>query len=210
PRRSSRRALCAAARPRPPAPSPPRARGPPPRAHPAPSASAGRTRPPQRPDGEGFVPQFAYDAVGNRLQTRQALDLAATQFAVRRSFYDGNNREVATLTAENYLAENRYDAVGNTIAHVQYDHRVTPPANGSRPSPTPGHTGHTTTYAYDANNRLVLETSALGISTENQYDARGNRIAMTEAAGTADARTTQYRYDAADRYVETVNAAGVT
>src|SRR6266540_1667950 len=148
----------------------------------------------QRTDGEGFITQFVYDAVGNRTQTRQALDLAATQFAVRRSFYDGVNREVMGLSAEGYLTENRYDAVGNRLARIQYDQKVTAPADGSRPTPVTGDAGRTTGFVYDANNRLTRQTSALGISTDYTYDAR----------------TTLYRYDAADRYVETVNGLGVT
>src|SRR6266540_4002390 len=164
----------------------------------------------QRTDGEGFITQFVYDAVGNRTQTRQALDLAATQFAVRRSFYDGVNREVMGLSAEGYLTENRYDAVGNRLARIQYDQKVTAPADGSRPTPVTGDAGRTTSFVYDANNRLTRQSSALGISTDYTYDARGNRTAMVEASGTADARTTLYRYDAADRYVETVTALGVT
>src|SRR5262249_32944491 len=152
----------------------------------------------------GFITQYAYDAVGNRTQTRQALDLLGTQFAIRRSYYDGINREVATLTAEGYLTENVYDAVGNRTSRTQHDQKIVAPADGSRPAPPAGDAGRTTSYWYDVNNRLTRQTSALGISTEHSYDARGNRIATTEAAGTADARTTLLRYDAADRYVETV------
>ena len=163
----------------------------------------------QRTDGEGFVTQFVYDAVGNRLQTRQALDLAATSFATRRSYYDGVNREVAALTAEGYLTQNVYDAVGNRLSRTQFDQKVAAPANGSRPAPAAGDTGRTTSFAYDRNNRLIRQTSALGIASEHSYDARGNRIATTEAAGTPDARTTLFTFDAADRYVETTNALGV-
>ncbi len=164
----------------------------------------------QRTDGEGFITQFAYDSAGNRIETRQALDLAATRFAVRRSYYDGINREVMSLSAEGYLSENRYDAVGNRVARIQYDQKVAASVDGSRPRPASGDAGRITAFVYDANNRLLRQTSALGVNTDYAYDARGNRVSMTEAAGSADTRTTLYRYDAADRYIETINALGVS
>jgi YD repeat-containing protein len=162
-----------------------------------------------RTDGEGFVTQYAYDAVGNTIQTRQALDRAGAQFEVTRSYYDAVNRQIAKLSAQGYLTTYQYDAVGNRIAQTQYDQIVSAPANGSVPAPVAGDSGHTTRFAYDAADRQIQETDALGVITTYQYDARNNRISMIEAAGTADARTTTYRYDAADRYVETTNALGV-
>jgi len=163
-----------------------------------------------RTDGDGFVTQYVYDAVGNRIATRQALDLAATQFEVTRAFYDAVNREVASVTAQGYLTTVTYDAVGNRVSQTQYDQIVSVPANGSVPQPVSGDAGRTTTYAYDADNRLVRQTDALGVVTTYQYDARGNRLSMTVAAGTAEASTTTYQYDAADRYIATTNALGVT
>jgi YD repeat-containing protein len=162
-----------------------------------------------RTDGEGYVTQYVYDAVGNRIQTRQALDKAGTQFEVTRSYYDSVNRQIARLSAQGYLTTYQYDAVGNQVAQVQYDQIVAAPASGV-PQPVAGDTGRLTTFRYDADNRLVSQTNALGAVTNYSYDARGNRTSMTEAAGTSDARTTTYVYDAADRYIETTNAIGVT
>jgi len=162
-----------------------------------------------RTDGDGFVTQYVYDAVGNRIATRQALDLAATQFEVTRAYYDAVNREVASVTAQGYLTTYTYDAAGNRVSQTQCDQIVSVPANGSVPQPVSGDKGRTTTFAYDADNRLVQQTDALGVVTTYQYDARGNRISMTQAAGTSQAATTTYRYDAADRYIETTNALGV-
>lgn len=162
-----------------------------------------------RTDGDGFVTQYVYDAVGNLIATREALDLAGTQFEVTHAYFDGANREVASVTAQGYLTTYRYDAVGNRISQTQYDQIVSIPTNGSVPQPVSGDNGRTTAYAYDADNRLVQQTDALGVVTTYQYDARGNRISMTQAAGTSAASTTTYRYDAADRYVETTNALGI-
>lgn len=89
--------------------------------------------------------------------------------------------------------------------------------------------GDTWTYAYDAAGRMVSETSPavssvtvgvdangkLAISqtgtapvvTRLAYDALGNLISRTEAAGRPEERTTQYRYDALGRQIQTIYPA---
>ncbi len=47
----------------------------------------------------------------------------------------------------------------------------------------------------------VAETG--GVVTQFEYDARGNRVRMIEAAGIPEARTTDYVYDRTDRLIET-------
>ena len=161
-------------------------------------------------NGEGYVTQFVYDAVGNRIQTRQALDLAGTQFEVTHCYYDALNRQVADVTAQGYLTTYQYDAVGNRIGETDYNQTVSIPSSGAVPQPVAGDAGRTTTSVYDSDNRLVQQTNALGAVTTYQYDARSNLIAMTQGAGTAGARTTTYQYDAANRNVATTNALGIT
>jgi YD repeat-containing protein len=163
-----------------------------------------------RSDGEGYVTQYQYDSVGNLIETRQALDKAATQFAVVRRYYDANSQEVASVSAQGYLTIYRYDAVGNRVGETQYNQIVSVPADATIPASVAGDAGRTTTFAYDAANRLIRQTDPQGVVTAYQYDAKGNRVAQTEAAGTADARTTTYQYDAANRYVATTNALGIT
>lgn len=162
-----------------------------------------------RIDPEGYRTDFGYDAVGNRLQTRAYRDLAATDAAVTHDYYDGVNRVIASVSAEGYLTSYSYDAIGNRVGVTGYDQRVAIPAGAGVPSPLPGDGGRKVAYAFDANNRLVRETNALGVDTVYQYDARGNRMVQADAAGTPDQRVTQYRYDAADRLTDTVNALGV-
>ena len=161
-------------------------------------------------DGEGYVTQYVYDAVGNRVQTRQALDRAGTQFEVTHSYYDAVNRQVASVTPQGYLSTYQYDAVGNLVKLTQYDQTVAIPSSGAAPQPVSGDAGRTTTSVYDADNRLISQTNALGVVTIYQYDARGNRVSMTQAAATASARTTTYLYDAADRNVSITNPLGIT
>ena len=68
-------------------------------------------------------------------------------------------------------------------------------------------------YNYSAtqnNGQITQEVDNGTQTTTYQYDARANRIATTEATGTASARTTTYQYDAANRYIATTNPLGIT
>lgn len=89
--------------------------------------------------------------------------------------------------------------------------------------------GDTWTYAYDAAGRMVSETSpavslvTMGVDANGKlaisqtgtapvvtrlaYDALGNLISRTEAAGRPEERTTQYRYDALGRQIQTIYPA---
>ncbi|WP_218943559.1 hypothetical protein [Exilibacterium tricleocarpae] len=158
-------------------------------------------------DAEGFRTEFAYDAVGNRLQTRQFRNLAGTDIAVTHSYYDAVNREVAAITAEGYLTEYAYDAVGNRTRRTLFDQRVIVPASGL-PAGQPGDAGRTEVFAYDLVNRQVRATSALGVVTDFEYDNRSNRIAIIEAAGSDEQRITRFAYDTADRLIDTIDAQG--
>jgi YD repeat-containing protein len=163
-----------------------------------------------RTDGEGFVTQYSYDAVGNQTQIRRALDRAATQFEVTNSYFDAVHRRIAQVSPQGYLTTYHYDAVGNLASQTSFDQIVSIPSDGGIPQPVSGDVGRTTSYGYDGDNRLILQTNALGVATSYGYDAKGNRTSMTEAVGTSDARTTTYAYDAADRYIQTTNAIGVS
>ena len=71
-----------------------------------------------------------------------------------------------------------YDAAGNLTSLTDYN-------------------GHTTTYAYDALNRLITKTpdAATGdVPVTFTYTSTGKRASMTDASG-----TTQYTYDNLDR-----------
>lgn len=160
-----------------------------------------------RIDAEGYRTEFIYDAAGNRLQTRQFRDLSGSDVAVIHKYYDAMDHEIAMVTAEGYLVESEYDAMGNLIRQTGYDRRVTAPGDGP-PQPEAGDSGRTQQFSYDAVNRLVQEASVLGVNTVFEYDSRGNRIAVIEAAGTADERRTRFTYDAADRLIDSIDALG--
>ncbi|HYD37424.1 MAG TPA: hypothetical protein VEA60_07410, partial [Allosphingosinicella sp.] len=72
-----------------------------------------------------------------------------------------------------------------------------------------------THYGYDRRGLLTVETlpmsstradgtiAADSVTNRFEYDARGNRITRIEADGLVEERTTRYKYDAADRLIET-------
>lgn len=82
-----------------------------------------------------------------------------------------------------------YDGDGNVLTEVEIE---LPDLSG--PSQA-----FTTTYAYDALDRLVTRTRNGGLVESFAYDARGNRVVETDPNG----RKTRYVYDALDRLVRT-------
>ena len=66
--------------------------------------------------------------------------------------------------------------------------------------------GHTTTYKYNTNGRLISTVDAMGHETTNTYDANGQLVKTTDALG----RETTYVYDAAGRRLSTINALGIS
>ena len=80
-----------------------------------------------------------------------------------------------------------FDAAGNTLRQTN--------ARGS-----------TTSYAYDALNRMVQSTDALNELTTVVFDAAGNQIATVDGRG----ERTTYGYDAVNRQVSATDALGHT
>ncbi|NRR31443.1 DUF4214 domain-containing protein [Oxalobacteraceae bacterium] len=147
---------------------------------------------------------------------------AATK-ATTRYYYDGLNRVVRTATAQGAVTvagdvqkmqwaieSLQYDAAGNIGKRTQYATMVLLNLN-EEPSATPAGVplrDRSTSYAYDAANRLIRTTDAEGGITELRYDAKGNVIARTEKDGSGASRTTRITYDLNKRPVFEIDAAG--
>lgn len=175
-------------------------------------------------DAAGYVVKTNYDAVGQAIGTTiydktvtvsanpdivevlAAVDDTDQNNRVTRTVYDAAGRLVASVDAEGYAEVNNYDAIGNIIAY----------SNAK---------GDTYTYIHDAAGRLIAETTPVVsvsrltevspgvVSTQNTnesiaiqytYNGLGNVLTRTEAAGTSDARTTTYVYDALGRQVQVI------
>jgi YD repeat-containing protein len=118
-----------------------------------------------------------------------------TQDVVTHYIYDNAGRQVGMVDGDGYLTQTQYDGSGNILATIRYATAVTWTAGASVASLIPAGGSQTTQYVYDEENRLVQETNYQGTMTQYQYDAVGHLISKTTAAGTADARTTQTRYN---------------
>ena len=131
-------------------------------------------------DPLGSATSYGYGAAGNRTSMTDANGV------VTRYEYDRLGR--LTAVAENSVSGGGSDGQTNVRTEYTYD------AAGNRLSIRDG-SGHVTTFAYDALNRLVREADALGHETRYVYDAAGNRTLMTDANGVS----TTYVYDEANR-----------
>ncbi|NNC24785.1 RHS repeat protein, partial [Salinisphaera sp. USBA-960] len=81
---------------------------------------------------------------------------------------------------------------------------------GRRIATTNAH-GSRDTMRYDRNGRLletVKDADGLAIRTQYVWDAAGQQLSVTEAAGSASARTTVYAYDGLGRRIAETVAAG--
>ena len=168
--------------------------------------------------------EYSYDAAGNLIAVKDANN------HITAYEYDERNRRTATILPELQRSETTYDAVGNAIGikdfnqetiTYRYDdnnrriakefsdstsvsYAYTPTGQMSAVTDSRG----TTTYKYDARNRLLSRTDpdgpylSGGVTIEYRYDAAGNRISVSTPGGTAS-----YTYDKLNR-LETAIASG--
>ncbi len=176
----------------------------------------------QAVDAEGRVWSFEYDAVDNRIAEhgpeqshtfyrydavgnltaliRCNSPLIGGDCAVRQAqelVYDELNRVVMAIANAvpgapssadtNVITRFTYDRVGNLLS-------ITDP------------NGNTTSFTYDALDRLIREESAAGQVTTYAYDALGNLIQMTNPRGFS----VSFSYDAANRLASVTNPLGQT
>ncbi|MGQ7829974.1 LysM peptidoglycan-binding domain-containing protein [Altererythrobacter sp. Z27] len=168
----------------------------------------------QTTDPRGAVTTSIYNRLGQLTRTTDVMGLhidnTYTAFgelatvsragAVTSFQYDKLGRVTRTTDALGFYEAYTYDGLGNRIT--------------SR-----NKLGGVTTYVYDRRGLLTSETLPIGSYNSNgtlaaasvtntyAYDARGNRTRVTEAAGLAEAHTTTFAYDKANRMVSTTGQA---
>lgn len=165
----------------------------------------------QTTDARGAVTTNIYNSLGQLTRTTDALglhtDYSYTAFG-----------ELASVTRAGATTSFQYDKLGRvtraTDALGHYE-AYTYNAFGNRITAR-NKLGGTTTYAYDRRGLLTSETLPIGsynsagtlvastVTNSYAYDARGNRTQMVEAAGLAEARTTSFIYDKANRLTRTI------
>jgi RHS repeat-associated protein len=154
-------------------------------------------------DPLGHTTAYTYDAAANLLTAKDANNHVTT------SAYDDANHLIQVTRPdpdgagplEAPVIKYTYDDAGNRVTLID------PLGNCSGCNAA----AHTTTYAYDQNNRLASVTTPKGEKTTYTYDANGNRATMVDprgnvsGCGCAAQYTTTYTYDAAGRLLTTTD-----
>lgn len=143
-------------------------------------------------DPLGNVTTHTYDAAGNETSVKDA-----NNHTTSYEYDNANHLTKITGQAVNGaqpITTYTYDNVGNRITEVNPRGNVT----GGNPS------AYTTTYTYDASNRLASVTTPKSEITTYTYDANGNRSTQVDPRGNVQGAnpadyTTSYTYDAAGR-----------
>ncbi len=170
---------------------------------------------------DGISESTGYDAEGNEVaKTDRAGRLTRMEYdalnrPVRTTYpdgtsesteYDAAGRTVASTDRRGKRAAMEYDAAGRQTASTDASGRRTAQAydeNGNRTSVTVD--GRTTSYTYDALNRLTKTTWPDGSTHTVVYRADNRKQSETDARGV----TTTYGYDAAGR-LTSVTQSGVS
>lgn len=157
-------------------------------------------------DALEHVSSYGYDAVGNRTSETDTNGHTTT------IAFDVLNRKVRSTDALGEVTAWSYDLTG--LAGCP---QCTGPTLGSSLATKQiDGSGKVVYWAYDGLDRLIINIHKQGptdyVITPNDavnrhaYDANSNHVAMTDPVG----NTTTYAYDALNRMVRTVNAAGDT
>jgi len=155
-------------------------------------------------DAEGLLTRTEYDGASRVVRTTayanaidvstltaqttlaQLLPAASTDDRVTRRLYDNDGLLRATLDAEGYLQEWRYDAAGQQVAQIRYATATDPAlrANGtlSQLRPAASAADILTQRIYNARSQLTAEIDGEGYLTSYRYDGNGNRTGSTRHA----------------------------
>jgi RHS repeat-associated protein len=138
-----------------------------------------------------------YDAYGNLQTARRVRDFAAGTGPTVEFAYDAQGLTVQTVTRK------RSDGSVDATAGLQSD-TLGRPTLGLRAD------WYTTQTAYDAVDRMVRGTDAVGQLRDRTYDPNGNLAGESLTVGGVLHDATSFTYDDWDRRVSTTNAGGYT
>jgi RHS repeat-associated protein len=171
-------------------------------------------------DPAGNSTRVTYDAVGNRLSVTNPNGQDT------RYTYDAADRRLTETDALDQVTAWQFDAVGNPIQRTdamgqvtQYGfdaaNRLTSIRYADATTVALSHDANgnvttmvdplgTTTYVYDARNRLTAHTDPFGATVNQGYDAAGNRLLLTYP----DGKLVSYGYDALNRLASVTDWLG--
>ena len=136
--------------------------------------------PPDDEEEPGNVPSVeeVYDKNGNRVEKKTKKDGLQEQDTTTYTYDERNRVETISYPGSEAGVTYDYDYAGNRLSMVD---------------------GHgTTSYEYDARNRLTKETKAQGWVLEYDYDLAGNKVEFKLTVNSS-VNSTTYTYDEANR-----------
>jgi YD repeat-containing protein len=175
--------------------------------------------------GSGYaVVHLDYDTAGRVTQQTAYADIYGGALNANGTLSATNLETFAGSNGSGRATTNTYDAAGRLTKVTDAAKKTESYVYDARGNKTQftNKLGSVWSYDYDDNNRLIQETApavivrsgtsvaSVALKTTFTYDNNGNLLSRTEAAGTTDARTTSYSYDAANRQTHITNADGTT
>jgi len=167
-----------------------------------------------------MLTQYQYDKMGNRTHVIQVIkdinnpDITKRNDVIARNearyYFDKNNHLIAILDPMGYVTSFTYDSNGNKLEERVLMNKFTGIADQLLQDPATlenlkSGTDRVSTFVYDANNRIILETAANGSVTESIYNSAGN-VSVQNTYANMDQykagnikRSYGYEYDANNR-----------
>ncbi len=168
-------------------------------------------------DPLGQVTAYDYDEANRRIAERH-YDAALTLVSETFTTYDFRGNPLTTTDPTGLVTRYTYDTMGQLTAMTTGDGTSAAATTvyeydrAGRRTVVIDALGMRMMYEYDDKGRLDRVVSAAGTPdetiTETVYDTLGQRIAETVGAGTLEAATTRYEYDARGRLIRTIYPDG--
>lgn len=180
----------------------------------------------QEVDAEKYLTVHTYDAFDNRLSSlrldaRVLGTVTAGQAVAVAATPPGSGAYVLSNAALDHLTSREYDRNNRLLRETDAENYIEGAvgalnAFGERASVS-NKLGASVSYTYDRLGRILSETLPVQVRDGNgvlkdvvneyQYDSHGNRIISIEAKGLPEQRTTQMRYDGANRLTARIGMA---
>jgi RHS repeat-associated protein len=162
-------------------------------------------------DGAGDTTTYAYDLVGNITGITDPRGGSVSFTYNGNDQLTGQSNQDGNTTSYGYTAAGLESSMTDPLGiTTSYNHDPTGLLTQVIENATGTGTGTdvkaTSSYAYDANGRLVKTTNPAGASRSYAYDPLGNLTSSTDPLG----KITSYSYDAASQVTSRVDANGTT
>ena len=160
----------------------------------------------------GTLTTYSYDGNGNEVEARVYRGAYRLNASGAIPPPDAGDTYSSTTTSYDLLNRRLQFTVVDAVYGDQANQRTYDTFGNLRSSTDGPNSGseRRIEYSYDANNRLISTTDALGSVTELMLDAVGNIVSRAEARGKPEQRVTAYAYDALGRLSSETNARAVT